>query len=571
MSRFTRRNFLRTALAASGSVLVSTPLQAMTRPDLPSEVSFPHGVASGDPLQDAVILWTRATPAASVQFGDPVKVTWELSRDREFTDVLRRGSAETSAGRDYTLKIDVQGLEPDTTYFYRFVGASEQSTVGRTKTLPKGGVERVKLAVVSCSNYPAGYFNAYALAAEREDWDAVLHLGDYIYEYAADGYASEHSAEIGRALPDDNAGEILSLTDYRKRYALYRTDAGLQALHAAAPFIAVWDDHEVANDTWKGGAENHSAEEGDFFVRRAAAIQAYYEWLPIRPPMGETKPQIYRSFQFGDLLDLHMLDTRVIGRDEQLRFSTYLGEDGSFDGAGFGAALANPDRTLLGPTQRNWLAETLQQSSGHWQLLGQQVLMGKMHLPAEIMLSFYDRDKKENPTPELVQLKAASLKGQPLSESQRARLAKVVPYNLDAWDGYAVEREALFRHVRELGKNLVVVAGDTHNAWCNHLKDSEGIRVGLEFAAPSITSPGMERYLKLDEKRAEEMARGMEVLVDDLQYCNLHQRGYMALTFRKDAVEAEWKFVDNIDSPEYAEVASHRITQSLVVASLAPA
>ncbi|KUJ82946.1 alkaline phosphatase [Microbulbifer flavimaris] len=559
MNRFSRRNFLKSALAATGGVLVSTPLQAMTRPDLPSEVSFPHGVASGDPLQDAVILWTRALPAASTQSGVPIKITWELARDEEFAEVLRRGTAETSAGRDYTIKIDVQGLEPDTTYYYRFVGAAEQSQVGRTKTLPTGGVEQVKLAVFSCSNYPAGYFNAYALAARRGDWDAVLHLGDYIYEYSADGYATERAAEIGRALPADNAGEILSLGDYRKRYALYRTDAGLQALHAAAPFIAVWDDHEISNDTWKGGAENHSAEEGDFFARRAAAIQAYYEWLPIRPPMGETKPQIYRSFQFGDLVDLHMLDTRVIGRDEQLQFSTYLGEDGSFDGRGFGTALANPNRTLLGPTQRNWLAQTLEQSDGHWQLLGQQVLMGKMHLPAEIMMSFYSRGEKPDPTPELVQLKMTSLKGEPLSETQRARLQQLVPYNLDAWDGYAVEREALYRHIAEQGKNLVVVAGDTHNAWCNQLKDDSGRQIGLEFATPSVTSPGMESYLQLDEPSARELAQGMSVLIDDLQYCNLHQRGFMALTFNREEVQAEWIFVDNVDSTEFGEAGSHRM------------
>ncbi|SHG26439.1 alkaline phosphatase D [Microbulbifer donghaiensis] len=563
MNRFTRRKFIQAALAATGGVLVSTPLQAMSRPELPSDVSFHHGVASGDPLQDAVILWTRATPGASLQRGKPLKVTWELARDAKFTDVLRRGSAETSAGRDYTIKIDVQGLQPDTAYYYRFVGASAQSPVGRTKTLPAVGVERVKLAVFSCSNYPAGYFNAYALAARRGDWDAVLHLGDYIYEYPAGGYATERAAEIGRALPEDNAGEILSLADYRKRYALYRTDTGLQALHAAAPFIAVWDDHEITNDTWKDGAENHSPEEGDFYARRAAAIQAYYEWLPIRPPMGETKPQIYRSFQFGDLLDLHMLDTRVIGRDEQLHFSNYLGEDGSFDGRAFGAALANPDRTLLGPTQRNWLAESLQNSSGHWQLLGQQVLMGKMHLPAEIIMGYYRRDERPDPTPELVQLKMASLKGETLSEGQRARLERTVPYNLDAWDGYAVEREALYRHVAELGKNLVVVAGDTHNAWCNQLKDDGGRLIGLEFAAPSVTSPGMESYLNLDEQSAQQLAQGMSALVDDLQYCNLHQRGYMALTFSREEVKAEWQFIDNIDSAEFSEAGSHSVVHRL--------
>nr|WP_284500232.1 alkaline phosphatase D family protein [Microbulbifer sp. GX H0434] len=536
----------------------------MGRPELPSEVSFPHGVASGDPLQDAVILWTRALPTGGGDPSEPTKVTWELARDSGFTDVLRRGSVETHAGRDYTVKIDVQGLQPATGYYYRFVGASEQSPVGRTKTLPGSDVEQVKLAVFSCSNYPAGYFNAYQLAAQRGDWDAVLHLGDYIYEYPADGYATERSAEIGRALPEDNAGEILTLADYRKRYALYRTDAGLQALHAAAPFIAVWDDHEIANDTWKEGAQNHNEGEGDFFARRAAAVQAYYEWLPIRPPRGDRNPQIYRSFRFGDLLDLHMLDTRVIGRDQQIDFGSYMDEDGSFDSRAFAAAMGEPGRTLLGGKQRNWLAQALEQSSGRWQLLGQQVLMGKMHLPAEMMLNFASGGKNRDTTAELVALKAASLRGEPLSDSQRARLEQVLPYNLDAWDGYAVEREALYRHIGELGKNLVVVAGDTHNAWCNHLKDEAGKLVGMEFATPSVSSPGMESYLKLDEKSAGEMARGMSVLIDDLQYCNLHQRGYMALTFSREQVQAEWLFIDNIDSTEFAEVGSHSVAHKPV-------
>nr|WP_281383117.1 alkaline phosphatase D family protein [Microbulbifer rhizosphaerae] len=534
----------------------------MTRPALPSEVTFQHGVASGDPLQDAVILWTRATPAKGGESVGPVKVTWELARDSQFTDVLRRGSANTDLARDYTIKIDVRGLEPGASYFYRFIGASEQSPVGRTRTLPEGGVEQVKLAVFSCSNYPAGYFNAYQLAAQSDDWDAVLHLGDYIYEYPVDGYATERSAEIGRALPEDNGGELLTLTDYRKRYALYRTDAGLQALHGAAPFIAVWDDHEICNDTWTGGAENHNEGEGDFFARRAAAVQAYYEWLPIRPPQGERNPQIYRSFRFGNLLDLHMLDTRVIGRDQQVDFAAYIGEDGALDGQPFAAALADPARSLLGQKQLAWLEKTLEKSDGHWQLLGQQVLMGRMHLPAEIMTN-YATGGKENPTAELAALKAASLRGEPLSDAQRARLEQLVPYNLDAWDGYAVEREALYRRVAELNKNLVVVAGDTHNAWYSHLKDAGGRMVGLEFATPSVTSPGMESYLKLDDKSARELAQGMSLLIDDLQYCNLHQRGYMALTFSKEQVQAEWKFIDNIDSTEFTEAGSHKVVHSL--------
>ncbi|WP_205827907.1 alkaline phosphatase [Microbulbifer sp. SH-1] len=562
MTSSARRRFLKAILATTGSVAVSTPLQAMTRPQLPSEVAFDYGVASGDPLQDAVILWTRATPLDNNPSG-PLKITWELAADAEFRRIVRRGSVETDLARDYTAKIDVRGLEPDTSYYYRFIGGSAQSPIGRTKTLPAEGVEQVKLAVFSCSNYPAGYFNAYQLAARADDWDAVLHLGDYIYEYGAGGYATEKSEQIGRALPADNNGEILSLTDYRKRYALYRTDAGLQALHAAAPFIVVWDDHEITNDTWKGGAENHSAEEGDFFARRAAAVQAYYEWLPIRPPMGERNPQIYRSFRFGDLLDLHMLDTRVIGRDQQLQFSSYLDESGNLDAETFAADMASPTRTLLGKSQREWLQQTLSESGAHWQLLGQQVLMGKMHLPVELMTSFY-RGGNENLTGELIRLKAASLRGESLTPAQLARLQRQVPYNLDAWDGYAAEREELYRHMRALNKNIVVVAGDTHNAWFNHLKDGDGHMVGLEFATPSVTSPGMETYLKLDEQAARELADGMSLLVDGLQYCNLHQRGYMSLTFRRDGIEAEWKYVDNIDSIEFAEAGSHRVNHSLL-------
>ena len=562
MTNLKRRNFIKGALAASGSIAISTPLQAMTRPQLPSSVSFDYGVASGDPLRDAVILWTRATPLDSNPTG-PVTVTWELAEDAAFTNVLRRGSVETDLARDYTAKIDVHGLQPDTRYYYRFAGASEQSVVGRTKTLPEQGVEQIKLAVFSCSNYPAGYFNAYQLASQAGDWDAVLHLGDYIYEYGAGGYATEKSAQIGRVLPEDNSGEILSLTDYRKRYALYRTDAGLQALHAAAPFIVVWDDHEITNDTWRDGAENHSDDEGDFYSRRAAAVQAYYEWLPIRPPMGERNPQIYRSFQFGDLLDLHMLDTRVIGRDQQLQFASYMDENGKLDAEAFASDMASPTRTLLGKKQREWLQKSLAESPARWQVLGQQVLMGKMHLPVELMTSFY-HGGDTNLTAELISLKAASLRGEPLTLEQQARVERTVPYNLDAWDGYATEREVLYQHMRAQGKNIVVIAGDTHNAWFNHLKDNAGQMVGLEFGTPSVTSPGMETYLKLDAPAARELAQGMSVLVDDLQYCNLHQRGYLSLTFRRDGVEAEWKFVDNIESTEFAEVDSYRITHKLI-------
>jgi len=292
MTLSSRRNFLKTSAASIFTVAVSSAITgcAQTLINKPlSAIEFKHGVASGDPLSHALIIWTRATTAQS---NFEVTVAWELASDSQFKNIIRSGREQTDKSRDFTIKIDVQDLTPNTEYFYRFMGLNTQSPIGRAKTLPINNVEQIKMAVVSCSNYPAGYFNVYTDAAKQKDLDIVLHLGDYIYEYPMGGYATENAEKIGRQLAADNSGEIITLSDYRKRYAIYRTDQGLQALHAAAPFIAIWDDHEVTNDTYKSGAENHTPDEGDFFKRRAAAIQAYYEWLPIRPPMGEQSPQI---------------------------------------------------------------------------------------------------------------------------------------------------------------------------------------------------------------------------------------------------------------------------------------
>ncbi|MEM5511375.1 alkaline phosphatase D family protein [Pseudoalteromonas sp. AS84] len=558
MTLSSRRNFLKTSAASIFTVAVSSAITgcAQTLINKPlSAIEFKHGVASGDPLSNALIIWTRATTAQS---NFEATVAWELASDSQFKNIIRSGREQTDKSRDFTIKIDVQDLTPNTEYFYRFMGLNTQSPIGRAKTLPINNVEQLKMAVVSCSNYPAGYFNAYTDIAKQEGLDVVLHLGDYIYEYPMGGYATENAEKIGRQLAADNSGEIITLNDYRKRYAIYRTDQGLQALHAAAPFIAIWDDHEIANDTYKDGAENHTPDEGDFFKRRAAAIQAYYEWLPIRPPMGEQSPQIYRTFDFGNLISLHMLDTRVIARDKQLAYSDYKNlETKQMDVARFASDLNNPKRQLLGNTQLNWLTSAITKSNAKWQILGQQVLMTKMWLPTEIF-SQSDRTKIPQVLKELVAIKKAVLANKAVTPAQLARVNTLMPYNLDAWDGYPSEREALYKSVTALNKKLVVVAGDTHNAWHGTLKNAKGESVGVEFATPGVTSPGMEHYLALNTAQAKQMADSLSLLINDLNYCDLSHRGYMLLTITKEQITTDWRYIDNINSPSYNIVNQHQ-------------
>lgn len=574
---FSRRDFLALSAKGVGAAVLSYGLMGCSSDNDDNTVAadFLHGVASGDPTQDAVIIWTRVTPQTA---GD-VRVSWQVSRDGAFSDLVTTGEMVTNAERDYTVKVDAIGLESGSRYFYRFMTGDKTSTVGMTKTLPEGAVDSVKLAVMSCANFPAGYFNVYELAAQRDDLDAMLHLGDYIYEYGRGGYASEHAAELGReVLP---AGELLSLSDYRTRYGQYRGDASLQKLHAKLPFITVWDDHEVANDTWKDGAENHNQGEGDFDARKQAALQAYFEWLPIRPWREGNHEEIYRSFSFGDLLDLHMLDTRVLARDKQLDYGNYLDPaTGAFNDQQFLADVTDSQRTLLGQTQLLWLQGKLLQSSAKWQLLGQQILMGRMMLPAAIATQQLSIPQFAE-LAALAQLAARAQAGDPtLTQAELTYLAAnqakltpevlallqlpSIPYNLDAWDGYAYEREVVLATARASGKNLVVIAGDTHNAWANDLKDKDGNMVGVEFATSSVSSPGLEYYLNLPSEQIPATEAAVVGLVDDLKYANLLNRGYMTLTFSSEEVVSEWFYVDSILSKDFTEAEGRRaIARSL--------
>jgi len=500
------------------------------------------------------MLWTRAVPDR----GSSVQVGWEIAQDADFSNVIHSGSAEALEAHDFTIKVDVRGLNAGETYFYRFHSRNNASPAGVTRTLADGAVDQVKLAVVSCSNYPAGYFHAYREVAALEDLDAVVHLGDYIYEYSSESssYAAADAEELGRTFPDDNNRELITLADYRRRYGIYRSDTDLQQLHQKVPFIVVWDDHEVANDTWQDGAENHNPDQGDgdFTERKMAALRAFFEWMPIRPVIEGSHETIYRSFRFGDLVDLHMLDTRIIGRDQQLDYLNYFG-NGGLNVAQFTTDVLDENRTLLGAEQRLWLQAALGGSSATWQVLGQQVLMGRMNLPAELLMAIATQELDNLPESliELARIKGQLLLEDPsVTEEERARIELSVPYNLDAWDGYQFEREVLLNTAKQLNKNLVVLAGDTHNAWASNLKDKDGHQIGVEFATASVTSPGLEGYLGLPPEMIPGAEQGIGVLVDDLEYLNISQRGYMLVTFTPDEARADWRFVNTVKNRQYA-------------------
>ncbi len=489
---------------------------------------FKHGVASGDPLADRVIIWTRVTAPAP----GTLSINWEVASDKTFGVILARGTAITGPERDYTVKLDVAGLQAASVYFYRFVTGADVSPVGRTKTLPIGGVAQAKLAVVSCANFPSGYFNVYADIAKRTDLDLVLHLGDYIYEYGRIGYASQLAFVIDRLSTPDY--EILTLEDYRLRHAQYRSDVDLRAMHARLPMIAVWDDHDLADNAWSGGAGNHDeSSEGSFAARRAAAVQAYHEWLPTRLPDPANPLQIYRSFDIGTLASLHMLDTRLIGRDKQFSLDQHLSGE-----------TATPSRQLLGQQQTDWLAGRMAASAGTWQVLGQQVLMMRMAVPLSVATAITFETLTEyvvaQSTPEALR-----------SDSQKALLAQPkAPYNMDAWDGYPAARDTVLGIARSQGKNLISLAGDTHNAWAGNLTDLSGQRAGVEFGAASVSSPGFERVLPLISN--DLLADAFRRMIDDLRYAETSNRGYLVLTLTPAEARGEYVEVSTVFSREFS-------------------
>jgi alkaline phosphatase D len=475
----------------------STPGSAVG--DLPLAAAvFAHGVASGDPLADRVILWTRVTSSAP-----SVAVQWVIAKDAQLREVVARGEAMADVASDHTVKVDPTGLAAGTTYYYAFAALEGRSVVGRTRTLPTGDVARLRFAITSCANFNNGYFNAYGRIADRNDLDVWIHLGDYIYEYADGVYGA-----IAADRPHLPPGEVLSLDDYRRRYACYHADPDLQEIHRQHPLIAVWDDHETANDAWVDGAENHGAGEGPWDSRKRNATRAFLEWLPIRVASTELPPKIWRAFSFGNLMDLMMIDTRLIARARQVGATDVVAAANK----GTPAEWADPSRLLLGDEQEGWLKGELSSSKQRgtaWRMLGNQVILAPTTDPRD---------------------------------------GKIV--STDFWDGYQATRTRLFDHLTsEKIDNFVVLTGDIHTSWALDIPASSTAQydpatgagsLGVELVCPAVTSQGLE---------GDPLSAAAPGLLKNankhLFFSEVTRKGYVLVDVTRERIQAEWYFVDD--------------------------
>jgi alkaline phosphatase D len=475
-------------------------------------VAFNHGVASGDPLADRVVLWTRVTPADALARDAgviPVRVT--VARDRDMQERVGQIQTTTGQAQDFCVKVDAAGLQADTWYYYQFSVGDQTSPVGRTRTFPASGMpaERARFAVVSCSNYAFGLFSVYKAVSDQSDLDFILHLGDYIYEYGPGEYGDFPDRD---PLP---AHEILELSDYRQRHAQYKTDSNLQAVHQQFPMICIWDDHESANDSHRDGAENHDeATEGAWTNRREAAIQAYFEWLPIREVVADSG-RIWRRFEFGRLIDLFMLDTRLEGRDAQVSSPA---DPARFD----------DQRRIMSEQQMSWLREGLMTSDAHWRMIGQQVMFSELNIVRT--------------------LDAARTLG---LEDISAFNGQLLSLNMDQWDGYVADREAILQTLSGQGiDNTVFFTGDIHTSWANEVYADPGSLLenaltdplAAEFVTPSVTSPGFP------EQIAGLAGVAVQLANPHMKYVELKSPGFMLVDVTAQRTQAEFLYVRSISS-----------------------
>ena len=530
-NRLTRRAFM--GGLAAGSLLPWWP--ALGANDAAaSQAAFPWGVASGDPDAHSVVLWTRvASPRLEA------RVTWTLADDPAFLSVRARGEMRTDVAHDHSAKVVVEGLDAGRTYYYRFAYDGSESIIGRTRTLPLGAVDRYGLAVVSCSNYPFGHFNAYDAIAMDDEVDLVLHLGDYLYEYGADEWGSETGAALGRVHAP--AHEILSLSDYRTRHGQYKAEPNSILMHAAHPLIAIWDDHESANNPWTDGAQNHQADEGAWSERRRDSLQAYYEWMPIRP--AADRARYWRHFRIGDLASIVSLETRHTGRAEQIDYLEHLSVDSTAeDIERFREdVLAAPGRTMLSSEQETFLAEALTEAKTTlrpWRILANQIPMARVHVPNLRGKEFEPvRSDPEHPEHRRLALMAA------LGDAN-------LPIYLDTWDGYPWARERLYEQCRTAGvQDLLVLTGDSHAFWLNYLHDAAGAPMGVELGTTGVSSPG--DFSAFGAELSPHMDRLFESHNSEVVWTDNGPRGWLRVRLTTQTATADFLGVDRVDGPQY--------------------
>ena len=531
MSDLNRRQTLALLAVSAGATNACATSQVSL--ERQSEV-FQHGVASGDPAPDSVVLWTRVTTDQEMQ-----PISWRVARDPDFSDIVATGEALASPVADHTVKVIPAGLEPGQTYFYQFAVDNVSSSIGRTKTLPTENLDRLGVALVSCSNYAFGFFNAYTAIAEDEQIDLVLHTGDYIYEYGSEGWGHETANTIGR--PHDPPHETVTLEDYRRRHAQYKTDAGSKAMHAAHPFVACWDDHESTNNPWKGGAQNHQPDtEGDWGTRRDASLQANYEWMPVREPEpGFTRAEFWRTYRFGNLATLVTLETRHTARGEQVDYLEHA--DTIVDQASRDAFMANviedPTREMLSEKMETALSESLSQSveAGQpWRLIGNASPIARMLVPDVVRLGVIPDQKLEE---------GASFGKYALAWKGKWNL----PFYTDTWDGYPAARERFYQLCRNAGaQDLLVLTGDSHSFWANELASDDGQPMGLEIGTAGVSSPGDFVETGWSPTVSAELDRTFERELTEVRWTdNLHQ-GYVRIVLTRDQAKVDYMAVETV-------------------------
>jgi len=583
MANTSRRKFLKktaamaaaggtASLAACGGSSTSSNLAPVTPP-----AQYLYGVASGDPLTDRVILWTHAKRP---NLETDVSLTWQVAADSGFTNILRSGSAIAANSAGNTAKVDATGLTAGNTYFYRFIdGTGATSPVGTTRTLPEATATSVKFAVFSCTLYSAGFFNVYENAVSSGAQYAI-HLGDYIYEYGSDpakfGNTDVTTTPPGTAVDLGRvpvpANDIVTLSDYRTRYAQYRSDPSLQALHAKMPWITVWDDHEFTNNAYVTGAQNHDlATQGNWLTRKATAAQVYHEWMPIRSPDTTNLLNIYRKFDFGALFTLHMVDTRIEGRTKQVygwygdpfdaKVQPYTWADYTAGLTPVGGVFPDAANKMMSDTQFKWLTGNIGAATSTWQIIGNQDIMAKLWYPATVVAA-----NAQGPAAfqAAVGTYLTRKAGNPANTASDVK----IPINMDSWDGYPINRETLLQTIRATGKKLVVLSGDSHNAWFNDLRTLDGTtKVGVEFATTSVTAPGYESAGLgdlapfIDGSGVAAGLNGTRAgLIDDVNYVETKRRGYLLMTVTAANIKGEFVFVNSVRSKTYTASVGKTVT-----------